>query len=167
MNLGHFWIPPIENSTDEQNNDCIMNWPYFCNEISSKSTVTHSYKKCHHYLWIWDISEDPLYGKQLMKMTMIVLWTDHFVMKYHQNQQLPTSHKKCHHCLWICHISEDPLYGTQLVKMIMIVLKINHTLKWNIIIINSNQLAYKSVTTAPKFGTFPKTPYRELNWWTW
>ena len=38
--FGTFPKTPYMDSTDENDNDCIMNWPYFCNEISSKSTVT-------------------------------------------------------------------------------------------------------------------------------
>ena len=36
-NLAHFRRPPIWNSTDENDNDCIVNWLYFCNETHRPS----------------------------------------------------------------------------------------------------------------------------------
>ena len=45
------------------NNDYMIKWTYFCNETSSKSTVTNSLQKCDHCTQIWDISGDPLYSK--------------------------------------------------------------------------------------------------------
>ena len=45
VNLPLFWRPPIANSIDEQDNDYMMNWPYFSNETSSKSTVTNRCQK--------------------------------------------------------------------------------------------------------------------------
>ena len=153
-----FCRPPYSTLNDEHDNDYMINWPYFSNEISSKSTVTsrcqkvwllrmdlplfcrppystsnehthsnlsfmhnsnHSHKhhsnhlqhleinkkppcslrslwgliaqsleKCHHCVWIWDISADPLTAHSMINMTMIIWSTDHiFLMKYHQNPQ--------------------------------------------------------------------------------
>ena len=56
MNLAHFGRPPIAHTIDVYNNDYMINWPYFCNETSSKSIVTNSPEKCDHCTWIWDIS---------------------------------------------------------------------------------------------------------------
>ena len=116
MDLGHFCRPPIAHSmvnmtmiiwsTDHiflikyhQNpqyplayksvtTDYMINWPYFSNEISSKSTVTTSLQKCHHCVWIWHISADPLIAHSMMNMTMIIWSTDHILlMKSHVNTQ--------------------------------------------------------------------------------
>ena len=42
-------------------NAYIINWPdhTFVLKLSSNSTVTNSLEKCHHWTWIWHISEDP------------------------------------------------------------------------------------------------------------
>ena len=41
MDLPLFWRPPRAHTIDRYDNDYMMNWPYFCNETSSKSTVTN------------------------------------------------------------------------------------------------------------------------------
>ena len=73
-------------NNDKHDNDFMINWPYFPNEISSKSTVTTSLKKWDHCVWIRDFSADPLIAHSMMNLTMIIWSTDHiFLMKYHQN----------------------------------------------------------------------------------
>ena len=57
-----FGRPPIAHTIDMY----VQQWIYdhtehtFVLRPSSKSTVTNSLQKCHHCVWIWDISEDPL-----------------------------------------------------------------------------------------------------------
>ena len=56
----HFCRPPHSTLNDEHDNDYIINWLHLSNEKSSKSTIIHSLKKCHHCIWIRDFSADPL-----------------------------------------------------------------------------------------------------------
>ena len=86
--FGTFLQTPYSTLNDENEKDYMINWPYFSNEISSKSTVTASLQKCDHCVWIRDFSADPLIAHSMMNMTMIIWSTDHiFLMKYHQNPQ--------------------------------------------------------------------------------
>ena len=83
-----FCRPPYSILNDEHDNDYMINWLYLSNEKSSKSTIIHSLKKCHHCVWIRDFSADPLIAHSMMNMTMIIWSTDYtFLMKYHQNPQ--------------------------------------------------------------------------------
>ena len=44
--------PPIAHTIDIYDNDYMINWPYFCNETSSKSTVTNRCQK------VWPLHVD-------------------------------------------------------------------------------------------------------------